>query len=124
MQRLLGFKGKDIFNMDSTDGTLMITSIGLSWLYRLRLVTNGIGVPDPKGLIEAYDLCSAIYSVELAVKVSRRATASLPILGSISVVNEITVRQKAVKVRSLFRATSVLVEKILHSFFRITGIPI
>ena len=25
MQRLSGFKGKDIFNVDSTEGTLMIT---------------------------------------------------------------------------------------------------
>ena len=50
MQRLSGFKGKDIFNMDSTEGTLMMTSIGLSQL-RARLVPNGTGVPDPKGLI-------------------------------------------------------------------------
>ena len=49
MERLLGFKGKDIFDMDSTEGTLMITSIGLR--LRPRLVPNGIGVPDPKGLI-------------------------------------------------------------------------
>ena len=73
----------------------MITSIGLSRL-RPRLVPNGTGAP--KGLIEAYSLCSAMYSVELAVK-------------------------EAVKVRPLFRATSVLAEKILH-FFQITGIPI
>ena len=29
MQHLLGFKGKDVFNMNSVEGTLMITSIGL-----------------------------------------------------------------------------------------------
>ena len=73
IQRL--FKGKDIFNMDSTEGTLMITWIGLSRLsLRLGSVPNSNGVPNPKDL---YGLCSPIYSMELIVKVSRRATASL-----------------------------------------------
>ena len=48
--------------------------------------------------------------MELAVKVWRRATASLPILGSM----KLTVRQKAVKVRPLLLAISVLVEKLMH----------
>ena len=52
MQRLSGFKGKDIFNMDSTEETLMITSIGLSRLsLGPRPVPNSSGVPNPKGLI-------------------------------------------------------------------------
>ena len=52
MQRLSGFKGEDIFDMDSTEGTLMITLIGLSWLsLRPGPVPNSTGVPNPKGLI-------------------------------------------------------------------------
>ena len=52
MQRLSGFKGKDVFNVDSTEGTLMITLIGLSRLsLRPGPIPNSIGVPKPKGLI-------------------------------------------------------------------------
>ena len=52
MKGLSGFKGRDMFNMDSTEGTLMITSIGLSrFSLRPRLVPNSSGVPNPKGPI-------------------------------------------------------------------------
>ena len=72
----LGFKRKDIFDMDSTEGTSMITVL-INDLSQLSLRPTPVPKwwdPEPKRL---NSLCSPIYSVKLVVNVSRRVTASL-----------------------------------------------
>ena len=126
MQHLLGFNGKDIFNMDSTGGTLMTTSVGLSQL-RPRPVPNGIGSPRPeRPSLSLPSLLSNIFSGR-SCESFEEGYSQLTHSGiQIRRTMKLTVYQKAVKVRPLFLTTSVLVEKlpVCISFFQITGIPI
>ena len=86
MQRLSGFKGKDIFNMDSTEGTSMITSIGLSRLsLRPWPVPSNTEVPNPN--LSLRSLLSDIFSRTSSESFEEGYNQlRLPILGSISAV--------------------------------------
>ena len=114
MQRLSGrIQRKRYFNMDSTEGTLIITVL-INWLMILASLVLGLrqnsGVPNTKGL---RSLLTDIFSGTSCEYFDERySQLRLPTLGSTSVVpwsncasRLVEIRKAVIKVRPLFRAT-------------------
>ena len=98
--------------MDSTEGALMITSIGLSRL-RPRPVPYWSPGPERPNLSLQFllsDIFSGTSGESFEEGYSQLTHSEILIRST----TKSTLRQKAVKLRPLFRSTSVLVEKIMH----------
>ena len=95
--------------MGSTEGTLVITSMGIS-RRRPRLVTNGPERPNLGLRSLLSDIFSGTSCESFEEGYSQLTYSGIHIHSTM----KLTVRQKAVKVRPLFRATSVLAKKIMH----------